>query len=215
MNGASVTTRQEGRPPTVAGNANSHGPVAAARVVALANALRLEPELGRSQLTAVLADYGEPLESLTEQSFSEQDARRLSAAVERLAAILSETETDRAASGINAILAECGARPRLSRHDGSAWHLHVDRSDEAAWDEWLLASGAHALAQLLSDHGGIAWGVCHAHSCSAYYLAVGPGPTRRFCSATCSSRARVAEHRRRKRAAETAATPTPASPRER
>ena len=199
----------------MAGSANSHGPVAAARVVALANALRLAPDLGRSQLAAVLADHGEPLESLTGQSFSEQDARRLAAAIERLAAILAETDTDRAASRINAILAECGARPRLSRHDGSTWHLHVDHSDDAAWDEWLLASGAHALAQLLSERGGVAWGVCHAHSCSAYYLAVGPGPARRFCSATCSSRARVAEHRRRKRETETSAPSAPPSPGER
>lgn len=184
----------------VTGYASSQGPVAAARVVALANALRLAPNLGRSELAAILAHYGEPLENLTEQSFSEGDALLLSTAVARLAEILNETDTDRAASRINAVLAECGARPRLSRHDGSPWHLHVDHGDDAGWDEWLAASGAHALAQLLSDHGGIAWGVCHAHNCSAYYLAVGPGPARRFCSATCSSRARVAEHRRRKRA---------------
>lgn len=182
-------------------DAKTQGPAPVARVVALANALRLEPDLERSQLADILARYGEPLESLTEDAFSMQDARRLAAAVDRLAAILRETDTDRAASRINAVLAQCGARPRLSRHGGSAWHLHVDRDDDADWDEWLLASGAHALAVLLSDHGGIAWGVCHAHDCSAYYLAVGPGPARRYCSATCSSRARVAEHRRRKRAA--------------
>lgn len=199
----------------MAGSVNSRGPVAAVRVVALANALRLAPDLGRSQLAAIIADHGEPLESLTDQSFTARDVQRLIAAVECLAAILGETDTDSAAHRINAVLAECGARPRLSRHEGSAWHLHVDRSDDADWDEWLLASGAHALAQLMSEHGRIAWGICHAYDCSAYYLAIGPGPTRRFCSQTCSSRARVAEHRRRKRESETATLPPAPPPPER
>lgn len=184
----------------MARSVNRRDLTAARRVVELADAVRRRPDLGRDELARLLVHCGEPPESLTEEAFTTADATRLRAAVERLAAVLRESDTDRAAAALNAILAECGARPRLSRHDGSAWHLHVDRADDAGWDEWLLASGAHALAQLLSEHGRPAWGVCHAHECTAYYLDTGPGPERRYCSSTCSSRARVAAHRQRKAA---------------
>jgi predicted RNA-binding Zn ribbon-like protein len=170
----------------------------ARQVVDLADAVRKRPDLGRDELAALLARAGQSPESLTSSALTTADAARLRAAIGRLADVLRETDTDRAATALNDILAECGARPRLSRHDGSAWHLHVDRADDAGWDEWLLASGAHALAQILSEHGRPAWGVCHAHDCAAFYLAVGPGLERRYCSATCSSRARVAAHRQRK-----------------
>jgi predicted RNA-binding Zn ribbon-like protein len=180
--------------------ANGRDPSAARRVVELADAVRRRPDLGRDELAEVLVHCGEPLESLTGAAFTTDDAARLRAAIERLTAILRESDTDRAATALNDILAECGARPRLSRHDGSAWHLHVDRADDAGWDEWLLASGAHALAQILSEHGRPAWGVCNAPDCSAFYLDIGPGLHRRYCSSTCSSRTRVAAHRQRKAA---------------
>ena len=173
-------------------------PMAARRVVELADAARRQPDLGRDELAALLVRCGQPPESLTGAAFTGHDATRLRAAIDRLTAVLRESDADRAATALNDILAECGARPRLSRHGGGAWHLHIDRADDAGWDEWLLASGAYALAQILSEHGKPAWGVCHAHDCSAFYLDVGPGPERRYCSSTCSSRARVAAHRQRK-----------------
>jgi len=170
----------------------------ARQVVELADAVRKQPDLGGDDLAALLADCGQSPESLTGATFTAHDVARLRAAVERLAAVLRETDADRAATALNGILAECGAWPRLSRHDGSTWHLHVDRADDARWDERLLASGAYALAQILGEHGRPAWGVCHAHDCSAYYLDVGPGLGRRYCSSTCSSRTRVAAHRQRR-----------------
>jgi predicted RNA-binding Zn ribbon-like protein len=185
----------------VAHGANRPDLTAARWVVELADAARRQPDLGRDELAALLVRCGQSPENLTGAAFTGHDATRLRAAIERLTAVLRESDADRAATALNDILADCGARPRLSRHDGGTWHLHIDRADDAGWDEWLLASGAHVLAQILSEHGRPAWGVCDAHDCSAFYLDIGPGLKRRYCSSTCSSRARVAAHRQRKAAA--------------
>lgn len=196
----------------------------AARLIDLANAVRADPGLSRSGFAEVLARHGEAADDLTEAAFSEADAEGLRRAVLRLAQLVAGEAadasadapagagapadavggvrgdaTDRAASAINGLLAQCGARPRLSRHGGHAWHLHVDRDDDASWADWFTASSALALAQILSEHGRPAWGECAAAGCSKLYLATGPGGPRRFCSATCATRTRVAAHRRRRK----------------
>jgi predicted RNA-binding Zn ribbon-like protein len=174
----------------------------ARRLADIANALRADPELPREELAGLLVRHGERPEDLTEEGFSPACAAELRAAVARLAAVLAETDTDRAAHALNEILTECGARPRLTRHGGRhPWHLHVDRGEDAGWADWFLASGALALAQIVTEYGRAAWGECAAPGCSAFYLDTGPGSARRHCSATCASRARVAAHRRRRRAA--------------
>lgn len=171
----------------------------AERLVDLANAVRATPPPGRADLARVLSRHGERPEDLDEREFTEADAEELRAAVLRLVAVLTEPDTDRAAQALNTLLADCGARPRLSRHGGHPWHLHVDRGDDAGWGDWCTASGALALAQLLSERGRVAWGECAAPGCAGLYLDAGPGSARRFCSARCASRARVGAHRRRRR----------------
>ncbi|MEU3992525.1 CGNR zinc finger domain-containing protein [Streptomyces platensis] len=172
----------------------------AERLIELANAVRADPDLPRGALAELLARHGESPEGLTEQAFSPDDAVRLRAAAARLAALLTESDTDLAAHAINALLAECGARPHLSRHGGHTWHLHVDRGDDADWADWFLASGALALAQILSEYGRVPWGECASPRCATLYLGTGPGSARRYCSTACAARERVAAHRRRKRA---------------
>ncbi|MFG2756094.1 CGNR zinc finger domain-containing protein [Streptomyces wuyuanensis] len=176
-----------------------HGFRPAERLVDLANAVRVSPEVSRDSLAGLLVRHGERPEDVTTRAFTAEDADALRAAVVRMTGVLTETDTDRAARTLNTLLEECGARPRLSRHDGHAWHLHVDRGDDAGWADWLLASGAMALARLLSEHGRITWGECASPRCSTLFLDNGPGSARRYCSGTCASRERVAAHRRRKR----------------
>lgn len=169
------------------------------RLIELANAVRADPRLPRAELARLLVTHGEDPADLTEREFTEADAARLRAAVRRLTeTVLTEPETDRAAHALNALLAEHAGAPRLSRHGGHPWHLHVDRADDAPWDEWLIASSALALARLLSEHGRVTWGSCAAPGCDRLYLGTGPGSPRRYCSARCASRARVAAHRRRR-----------------
>ncbi|WP_214414033.1 CGNR zinc finger domain-containing protein [Sphaerisporangium fuscum] len=171
----------------------------AQRLLDLANALRRSPGLSRDALAHLLARHGESAHDLTERAFSQADAEGLRAAIERVTGVLTETDTDRAAEALNALLAECGTRPYLSRHGGHPWHLHADRGEDAGWADWFLASSALALAQIISEHGRVTWGECASPSCSTLYLGTGPGSARRYCSPACASRERVAAHRRRRR----------------
>lgn len=170
----------------------------AQRAIDFANAVRRDPGLPREDLAGLLRQHGESPADLTEQAFTTDHARTLRTAVNRLIPVLTETEIDRAAGALNELLEQYTTRPWLSRHDGHAWHLHVDRGDDAGWDEWFLSSSSLALAQLLADRGRIAWGECAAEACGTLFLDAGPGSARRYCSPACSSRARVAAHRRRR-----------------
>ncbi|MCK7626160.1 CGNR zinc finger domain-containing protein [Streptomyces sp. RS10V-4] len=172
----------------------------AERLIDLANAVRAAPDLSRAALAELLARHGESPADLTERAFTERDADALRGAAARITAVLTETDTDRAAHALNDLLAACGARPRLSRHGGHPWHLHVDRGDEASWADWFLASSALALAQILTEYGRVPWGECAAAGCTVLYLGTGPGSARRYCSSACATRERVAAHRRRKKA---------------
>ncbi|MYT29487.1 MULTISPECIES: CGNR zinc finger domain-containing protein [unclassified Streptomyces] len=174
-----------------------HGFRPAEWMIDLANAVRAAPELPREALVALLGRHGESADDLTEEAFSERDADELRGAAARIAGLLTVTDTDRAAHALNELMAACGARPRLSRHGGHPWHLHVDRGDDAGWGDWFLASSALALAQILTECGRVPWGECAASGCITLYLGTGPGSARRYCSTACATRERVAAHRRR------------------
>lgn len=165
------------------------------RLIDLANLARREPDADRERVAAVLADHGETPTDLA--TLTDTDAVQLRELANRLGELLAETDVDTCAAALNALLAEHTTRPRLSNHDGHSWHLHVERAED--WACWLAASGALALAQLLSQRGRIAWGECAASGCRTLFLDDGPGSTRRYCSTTCGNRARVAEHRARHR----------------
>ncbi|MFB7409902.1 CGNR zinc finger domain-containing protein [Streptomyces sp. NPDC056202] len=186
---------------------NQQGFQPAQRLIDIASAVRTTPDLSRAALAELLARHGESPDDLTEAAFSEEDARELREAAGRMSAILAEADIDRAALALNDVLARHAAAPRLSRHDGHAWHLHIDHGDDAGWGDWFLAAGALALAQILSEHERVTWGACEASNCGNFYLGTGPGSPRRYCSPTCASRARVAAHRRRRREAGPAVGP--------
>ncbi|MCK1796632.1 CGNR zinc finger domain-containing protein [Streptomyces sp. XM4193] len=171
----------------------------AERLVEAANAVRRSPLLSRAELAALLVRHGERAADVRADAFSEADADELRDAARTLADVLAERDPDRVAEALNELLARHGAPPRLSRHDGHPWHLHVDRGEQAGWGEWFLASGALALAQLLTERGRVAWGECAASGCRTLFLDTGPGSARRYCSTGCATRTRVAAHRRRQR----------------
>ncbi|MFB7369586.1 CGNR zinc finger domain-containing protein [Streptomyces sp. NPDC056222] len=166
-------------------------------MIDLANAVRATPDLSREALAELLAHHGENARDLTPTAFSVHDADELRAAVVRITGVLTETDPDRAAEEINSLLAAHAGPPRLSRHDGHPWHLHVDRGDDTDWADWFLAAGALALAQILTEHGRITWGECASARCATLYPGTGPGSAQRYCSAACATRERVAAHRRR------------------
>ncbi|MEU9859966.1 CGNR zinc finger domain-containing protein [Streptomyces sp. NPDC047971] len=178
-------------------NASGKGFRPVQRLFDLANAVRATPDLPREALAELLAQHGEDPRDLTETAFTEGDADELRTAVVRISGVLTETDPDRAAEDLNSLLSAHAGPPRLSRHDGHPWHLHVDRGDDTGWADWFLAAGALALAQLLTEHGRITWGACASARCATLYPGTGPGSAQRYCSPTCASRERVAAHRRR------------------
>ena len=152
----------------------------------------------RAAVIEVLRAHGEP--EPVEVSPAGVDGLRQSAL--ELREVFTAPDAAAAADRINGLLAGRAHPPRLTTHGGaSGWHLHVDSSDDAPWDEWFLTSSGLALAVLLAERQAPPAGICASPSCGRPFVNVGRGTARRYCSATCGTRERVAAHREAGRAA--------------
>ena len=180
----------------------------AVALVNTAPSRRHEDRLARpGDLRALLLAHGEPGPVETDAD-DLADAR---AARSALTAVFAAADDEaRLASQLNELLART-ARPALAAHDGVPLHLHID-GPGSSWGEWLAASGAMALALLISEHGPGVLGQCAAAGCAHVVLRTGPGPARRYCDATCASRTRVAAHRAARKAAGPVSPADPAQP---
>ncbi len=145
----------------------------------------------------VLRRYGEP-EPVT---LTPADIAGLARAARALWAVFLATSADAAARHLNTILGTYASAPRLSDHDGTPWHLHVDHEDESPWEEWLASSSALALATLLAERQANPAGRCASARCGRPFIDLGRGDPRRYCSARCATRERVAAHRQAARVA--------------
>jgi CGNR zinc finger/Putative stress-induced transcription regulator len=167
----------------------------AARTAALTALLapRGEPAaVPATAVAAVLRKHGEP-EPIT---ISRTDLADMQAVAARLHEVFAAPDAAAAARLLNAILADAAGPPRLSSHDGTPWHLHLDSGDDAPWGEWFAASSAAALAELLASRQAPPGGLCAAAGCGRPFAHLGGGTPRRYCSARCATRERVAAHRR-------------------
>ena len=143
-------------------------------------------------VSEVLREHGEP-EPVEVSPVGLEGLRR--AALE-LREVFTAGDVTAAADTINSLLAGRAHPPRLTTHGGaSGWHLHVDSSDDAPWGEWFLTSSCLALAVLLAERQSLPAGICASPSCGRPFVNVGRGAARRYCSATCGTRERVAAHR--------------------
>jgi hypothetical protein len=106
---------------------------------------------------------------------------------------------DAVAGRVNRLLDRAQTPPRLSNHDGTAWHLHVT-ADEAPWADWLAAVAGLGLARLLAEDDVARLGRCAAPSCRRAFAGGLRNHPRRYCSPTCANRSRVAAFRARRRA---------------
>ncbi len=155
--------------------ADAHPPDEAARLIA---ALRAHGETGPIEIPAA-------------------ELSRLRRAALDLREVFAAGDVATAAGRINGLLAGRAHPPRLTAHGGeSGWHLHVDSSDDAPWAEWFLTSSCLALAVLLAERHAPPAGLCASPSCGKPFVNVGRGAARRYCSAACGTRERVARHRR-------------------
>jgi predicted RNA-binding Zn ribbon-like protein len=152
----------------------------------------------RDAVIEVLEAHGEPSPV---QIFPASLEALRQAALE-LRAVFTAGDAAAAADRINGLLAGRAHPPRLTTHGGtSGWHLHVDSSDDAPWGEWFLTSSCLALAVLLAERQAPPAGICASPSCGRPFVNVGRGSPRRYCSAACGTRERVAAYREAGRAA--------------
>ena len=146
----------------------------------------------RAAVIEVLRAHGEP--APIEISAAGLDGLRRAAL--ELRGVFTATDVATAADRINDLLAGRAHPPRLTTHGGtSGWHLHVDSSDDAPWGEWFLTSSCLALAVLLAERQAPPAGICASPSCLRPFVNVGRGAARRYCSAACGTRERVAAYR--------------------
>ena len=147
---------------------------------------------GPAALIAVLRKYGEP-EPIEISATDLADLRRAALV---LRDVFAAGDADTAADRLNELLAGRAHPPRLTTHGGaSGWHLHVDSDDDAPWAEWFLTSSCLALAVLLAERQAPPGGFCASPSCGKTFVNTGRGAARRYCSAGCGTRERVARHR--------------------
>lgn len=152
----------------------------------------------RDAVIEVLEAHGEP----SPVELSPADLEGLRWAALELREVFTAGDVAAAADRINGLLAGRAHPPRLTTHGGaSGWHLHVDSSDDAPWGEWLLTSSALALAVLLAERQAPPAGICASPTCGRPFVNVGRGSARRYCSAACGTRQRVAAHRQVNRGA--------------
>lgn len=174
----------------------------ARRTAALINALaddRPDP----SKVAEVLRAYGEtgPVD------LTPRDVALMRATAALLREVFAAEHADDVAAVLNRLLQEHTGPLRLTSHGGSApWHPHLDRDDNAPWDEWFLASSCMALTVVFWDHQRPPGRICASSSCQNVFITQGSGPERRYCSRRCATRERVAAHRRSRSAEQSSRT---------
>lgn len=98
---------------------------------------------------------------------------------------------------LNELLDAHPVRPRVSGHDESTWHLHVN-DESASVAETLTSEALLGLAILVTEVGATRLGRCAASTCTNTFVDTSANSSRRFCSTRCATRTNVAAFRRRR-----------------
>jgi CGNR zinc finger len=153
------------------------------------------PAASPAEVADILLRHGEP----GPVTLTSADLAGLRRAARALWPVFGAASAGQAAGHLNEILRAYAHPPRLSCHDGTAWHLHADGRDDGPWAEWFACSSALALATLLAERQANPAGLCASPACGRPFIDSGQGAPRRYCSPRCASRERVAAHRARAR----------------
>ena len=131
---------------------------------------------------------------------------------ERFRAIFAAPSTRAAAELVNALVAEAGTTPRLTDHDGHAWHMH-HFAPGAALADHLAAEAGMALGFILVAGERERLRRCEAPGCARVFVDLSRNRSRRYCdSRTCGNRLHVAAYRARQRTAGSAPDALTAAP---
>ncbi|MEQ3551099.1 CGNR zinc finger domain-containing protein [Pseudonocardia nematodicida] len=108
-------------------------------------------------------------------------------------------DRDRLVELVNTLLDETDARPRLARHDGWDWHLHVSTARAPLADR-MGAEIAMSVADLVRGDDVSRLRRCAGEDCAAVLVDLSRNRSKRFCdTGNCANRAHVAAYRRRLR----------------
>jgi predicted RNA-binding Zn ribbon-like protein len=99
---------------------------------------------------------------------------------------------------VNQLFAEAAALPRVTRHDGWDWHLHLTSPDAPLVDR-LGTEAAMGIADLVRAKDLDRLRRCAAPDCDAVLVDLSKNRSRRYCdTGNCANRAHVAAYRARK-----------------
>lgn len=130
---------------------------------------------------------------------SDRDLHEIRALRARLREVFDAHDEAAAAGVINEVLADVGAVPRLSVHEGADPHLHFEPRDGAP-ARWLGAVTAMGLTVALIEGGYDRFGTCNSTTCDDVFIDTSRNRSRRNCSDTCTTRENVAAYRARQKA---------------
>ena len=175
-----------------------------ARALALAVALvntRANGDEALPDLAALRAFLDEHEISGT-RSVTGDDLEEVHALRPRLRAVWTARDMRTAAAVVNGLVAETGALPQLTDHDGHDWHLHWTPTS-ARVAHRLGADAGMALAEVLRDEGSGRLRACEAPGCDAVFVDLSRNRSRRYCdTGNCGNRVHVAAYRARLRSAD-------------
>jgi predicted RNA-binding Zn ribbon-like protein len=119
---------------------------------------------------------------------------------DRIRPVFTATSDEEASRLLNALVAESPVTPRLTNHDGYAWHVHYF-SPDASLAEHLAVDCGMALAQVLALGERERLRTCDAPDCHQVLVDLSRNRSKRYCDArTCGNRMHVAAYRERRRA---------------
>jgi len=119
----------------------------------------------------------------------------------RFARVFAANDDLPAVSELNSMIAEAGTTPRLTDHDGYAWHVHYFAPGASLADH-LAADCGMALSFLIITGERERLRHCEAPDCRHAFVDLSRNRSRRYCdSRTCGNRLHVAAYRARRREA--------------
>ncbi|MEV8038196.1 CGNR zinc finger domain-containing protein [Streptomyces sp. NPDC086182] len=141
-----------------------------------------------------------PPGGLSREEVEPEQAAYLARTAEQLRHVFAAVESedlDRAASTLNTLLRNTGARPQLDHTAGEPWQVHFHGTSDTLAVGWS-AGCATALALAIGSDLVGRLGVCQAPKCDRVYVDTSRNAARQFCSTACQSRVKAAAHRARR-----------------
>ena len=155
---------------------------------------------GEELLVGAAAAIPERAQAPKPETLPVVSAEHLASAAREMRGVFEAMEdgrVDDAATVVNKLLRETGARPQLDRVPGEPWQVHFHGSDDTYGVGWT-AGCATALALAVGSELAGRLGVCTAPHCDRVYVDASRNAVRQFCSAPCQSRVKAAAFRARR-----------------